>query len=345
MTLSGVLNTAVDDLAAIVSRFAGNGGGRTVAVAEPGGALGVYKASPKGGVQPVAPGARTAGGGTVELRLPAEAVLTQTLTLPAAGRDFLEPILEHRLERLVPWSPDRALYGYRVTGETSSGEVTVDFAATSRDIADQWIRRAEERGLTPTAIGSAAEPLDAPLTIDLWRGKADPMARRARRLVVLGAAAAAAVVVPLVAVSGYLAYAAENRLEGLEARSAAARRALQDAIGGGKGSREAALTDAKRPDTAMVVLIDRFARALPKDTVLRGLEIEEERIRLTGFSAAAPALIAQLEASGALRGARFAAPVTRTPDGRDSFEIVAARLGAPAAPTDGATAAPDPALP
>ena len=342
MSLSGAFRTAGDDLVTlatpVVARF--GSGGRLVAVAD-GGALALYDASGSAPAKRLPANAKRRSAGVVELRLPADAVLTRSLTLPAAGREYLEPILEHRLERLVPWSPDRALYGYHVTGETPTGELTVDFAATSRDLAETWIARASALGLAPDAIGSLAEPLDRPIRIDLWRGKRNRAHARAKRLVKMAAAIAGLVILPTLALSLYSSYSAEQRLAEIETRSAAARRALQAAVGAGEGSREAALMGAKRPDAAMVTLVDRLARAVPADTALRDLEIDEGRIRLAGASSAAPALIGKLEASGLMRDTRFAAPVTRAPDGRDNFEILAQRAS-PEPPAQTSAAAPSP---
>lgn len=327
MSLSGVFRTAVDDLVALAAPLAAKAGGRgrLIAVAE-GDELALYEAQADGPPKRLPETARKRGGQPTELRLPVGQVLNRSLTLPAAGRDYLEPIIEHRLERLIPWSPDRALYGYRVAGDAEGGEIAVDLAATSRDIADVWLARASARGLEPTAIGSAAEPLDRPLELDLWRGARDTALIRARRMVAFAAIAAAVVVVPVLGLSLYASWSAETRLANIETRQNAARRTLAAAAGAGAGAKEAALIKAKRPDDAMSTLIDRLARTVPADTALRDLEIDDGRIRLAGSSAAAPALIARLEASGLMHDTRFAAPVTRAPDGRDLFEILAARV-------------------
>jgi general secretion pathway protein L len=344
MSLSGAFGTAVDDLVALATPLVARSSRATrlVAVAE-GEALALYEIPAKGEPRRLPDNAKRRGDGPVELRLPADAVLTRRLTLPAAGRDFLDPIIEHRLERLVPWSAERALYGCNVAGETDAGEIEVEFAATSRDIADKWLAKAEAAGLSPTAIGGSAGPIERPLEIDLWRGGRDRVQARARRLVSLAAGIAALVVLPTLALSIYTSYAAEQRLAEIENRSAAARRVLAEAAGAGQGSREAALIAAKRPDDAMATLVDRLARAIPQDTALRDLEIDEARLRMAGTSAASPGLIGRLEASGLTRETRFAAPVTRAPDGRDNFEILAQRVrperpGQPAAPS----AAPNP---
>jgi general secretion pathway protein L len=269
---------------------------------------------------------RRARGRAVELRLAPERILTRTLNLPAAGREFLEPIVEHRLERLTPWRPDKVLFGYAADGEVApDGSMTVDFAATSEEIAAAATARLEAFDLVPTALGSAAEPVDRPLRIDLYRGTRDVGRRRLRRTVGFVLAIVFALVVPAAAGSYALGYLADERLAELEQRLATKRNVLRAAAGAGEADgRDRELIEAKSADAAVVVLVDRLASAIPDDTYLRELTIEGATVHLIGFSASAPALIGLLEDDPALSGVRFAAPVTRTEDGRDSFDILAA---------------------
>ena len=77
------------------------------------------------------------------------------------------------------------------------------------------------------------------------------------------------------------------------------------------------MLEAKQPDRAMMVLVDRLAAAIPPDTFLRELAVTQQKVRLVGASANAPALVGKLEAAG-LRNVRFTAAITRGKDGRDN---------------------------
>jgi general secretion pathway protein L len=115
---------------------------------------------------------RRASGGLVELRIRDDQVLHRMLRLPQAGRDFLEPIIEHRLERLVPWRPERVLYGFRAVGDVdANGSLAVEFAATSEDAVSELLKHLDALKLTPTALGTTAQVLTAPPSIDLYRGR------------------------------------------------------------------------------------------------------------------------------------------------------------------------------
>lgn len=268
---------------------------------------------------------RRAATGAIELRVSPERVITKTLQLPSAGRDYLEPIVEHRLERLTPWRPEKVLYGFAVSGEPAAdGSMAVDFAATSADVAASRIAALDALGLTPTAVGSAAEPLDRPLRIDFYRGKRDVVRRRLRRAAAFALIVVAAVLVPATVGTYALSYMADQELADVEARLALKRSVVARATGTGAAeSRDLRLIQAKKPETSMMVMIDRLARLLPDDTYLREMEIDGEKIRLVGQSSNAPALIAVLEEDEALSGVRFGAPVTRDDAGRDGFDISA----------------------
>lgn len=329
--LSRLLDAFVDRLEPLASRFGSNT--RWVAVVEADD-IAVYEVREgqpivriEGGAQARPQGAR---GGAVELRLAPDQILHRTLQLPPAGKDFLQPIIEHRLERLTPWSPDKVLYGFRIIGTAESdGSMTVAFAATSADIVAEPTRRLEALGLVPTALGTAADPIEAPLEIDLYRGERSAARKNLRRSTAVALSVIAAVLAPACLGSFWLAHASEERLQAADERLLQLRARLPAATGSkaeqARG-RDRALVESKRPETSLVVFIDGLAAALPSHTSLRELDIDGTKVRLVGRSRDAPALIALLEQEEALAQVQFAAPVIRDSENLDDFEIVAARV-------------------
>lgn len=274
--------------------------------------------------------AHRGSGGTVELRLPPEHILHRRLQLPPAGKEFIQPIIEHRLERLTPWHPDKVLYGFRIVGAAQGdGSLTVDFAATSADLAVEPTRRLQELGLDPTALGTAADPIDTPLRIDLYRGARSAARTDLRRSTAVALLIIMVILVPACLGSFWFAHAsaerlgaAEDRLSQLRARLPSATSAKVEQARG----RDRALIEAKRPETSLLVLIDGLSAALPAHTSLRELDIDGEKVRLVGRSRDAPALIGLLEQEEALAKVQFAAPVIRDSENLDDFEIVASRV-------------------
>lgn len=265
----------------------------------------------------------------VELRLPPAQVLERKLTLPATSREYLAPILEHRLDRLTPWRPDRVLYGFRTDAADGdgahSGSVAVTLTATSRDLVAAPLQRLGAAGLAPTAIGADAGAPRLPLAVNLiGNGAATPPRPDSRRFVSQVALAVAGVAVLAFVVTAVLAGRAVGDQDVSTQKLAKARRLLRSASFGNVGTREQAMLEDKQPARSTVVLINTLSSSIPADTYLKELEIHPDKLRLVGSSGNAPALIGKLEAAG-LNNVRFTSTIARDRAGRDDFELGADR--------------------
>jgi general secretion pathway protein L len=265
-----------------------------------------------------------------DLRLPANQILNRRLTLPAGSADFVSAIVRHRLDRLTPWSDEKVLHAFTVT-EMGKDGLTIDVAATSRDIAAGPLERLAMLGLRPTYLGSAADPLEAPPPRNLL-GQTSPTARaRLRRSVSVLAGATLALSCLLSLATTIWQQQTEADLDATRRQVTRAQHRLEAAMRGQKDTPEQTMLAAKQPDKALVVLINRLAAVIPNDTYLRELSVSPDKIRLIGSSADAPSLIGRLEANGFFN-VHFSSPVTRDKNDRDSFEIAADRAPASAAP-------------
>lgn len=308
---------------------------RLVVVADGGGALALHQVGRDGvadlGTLDAMTPDRSAGlaatrWSAVELRLPATQILERKLSLPAASRDFLAPILEHRLDRLTPWRADRVLYGFRADGDaTNAGLVSVTLTATSRDLVAAPLQRLGAAGLVPTAIGSDDGEARRPLAVNLLRGGANAAPRaESRRFVSRAALTTGGVLLLAFLVTAVLAAGASSDRTAATQKLAKARRLLRAASFGNVGTREQAMLEAKQLNRSTVVLIDRLSTAIPADTYLKDLTIQPDKVRLVGSSGNAPALIGELEAAG-LNNVRFTSTIARDRAGRDDFELSADR--------------------
>lgn len=261
----------------------------------------------------------------VELRLPSSRILERRLTLPSASREFLAPILEHRLERLTPWRPDRVLYGFKTADAgASAGTVAVAVTATSRDVVAGPMRRLGDAGLPPTAIGADNGVPSRPLDVDLLGGGSAPPRAESRRFVSRAALATLGALFVLFVVSALVVSGATAQRDASAATLGKARRLLRAASFGNLGTREQAMLETKQPARSTVVLVDTLATTIPPDTYLKDLSVAPDKVRLTGSSSNAPALVAKLEAAG-LSNVRFTSTIARDKAGRDEFELSADR--------------------
>lgn len=308
---------------------------RLVVVADAAGALALHRigrdgATTLGGFEAMTPEALTGLAATrwsaVELRLPATQILERKLSLPAASREYLTPILEHRLDRLTPWRPDRVLYGFRTDSEGASpGSVAVTLTATSRDFVAAPLQRLGAAGLVPTAIGADAGAPRSALPVNLLGGGvATPPRAESRRFVSRVALSVGGVLLLALIATTVLAGGATSAQDASAQKLAKARRLLRAASFGEVGSREQAMLEAKQSTRATVVLIDTLSGSIPADTYLKELIIQPDKVRLVGSSSKAPALIGKLEAAG-LNNVRFTSTIARDRAGRDDFELSADR--------------------
>lgn len=260
----------------------------------------------------------------IDLRLPAEQVLVRHLTLPAASRDFLAAIVEHRLDRLSPWDPSQVLYGFSATPAADGTQLAVSVAIASREAAARPVERLARLGLRPSAIGSTEAPLETPPATNLLAGRAEDGPTHLRHM--MSRLAAALLIVSCLAALGSALWQsqANDRLVEVQSKLTRAQHMLRAMVRGHKGGTEAAMLFAKQPDQSVAVLLNRLAATLPSDTYLREMTLSPDKLRLVGSSANAPAVIGLLDRAG-LFNARFTSPVTRGKDERDAFEITAER--------------------
>lgn len=264
---------------------------------------------------------------SIDLRLPAEQVLVRHLTLPAASRDFLAAIVEHRLDRLSPWDPSQVLYGFTAEPAADGAHLAVSVAIGAREAAARPVELLARLGLRPSAIGSTDAPLETPPAINLLAGSAEDGSTHLRH--VISRIAATLLIVSSLTALGSALWQSQgsDRLAEVQSKLARAQHMLRAMARGQKGGAEAAMLFAKQPDQSVAVLLNRLAATLPSDTYLREMTLSPDKLRLVGSSANAPAVIGLLDRAG-LFNARFTSPVTRGKDERDAFEITAERHAA-----------------
>lgn len=263
--------------------------------------------------------------GEIELRLLPGQLVKATITVPAAGLDFVEQIIGSRLDRLTPWTPEKILFGFAVAQKPGpDGQFGVDIIATSREIAARSIARLDAFGLKPSRVGSSAEALGERLRIDLFRGQNDYRRRSLRRRIATFAIGVLSLAFLAYCLSAYLAWRSDQDAVDLDHQLAAARRMLVAGTADMQDrDKDLALIHGKTPQTARFALLDRLAAIIPDNTYLDELDIQPGSLRIAGTSTEASALIEILQSEKTVSDAKFTAPVTRQDDGRDRFDVTA----------------------
>ncbi|MFN3843859.1 MAG: PilN domain-containing protein [Rehaibacterium terrae] len=270
------------------------------------------------------------------LLLPARQVLRRPLTLPLAAGQRLRDVLAHEIDRQTPFRADQAVYDWRVRPDgAGQGQLQVELVVAPRPAFDDVLARLGPLAARLEGV-DAVDADGAPLGVNLL-----PPERRLRRRDPVLWINLALVAFTALALGYALWQSLENRRDAVaalqaevEARRVEARRvsALRERlVDAAEGANFLARTRAQRP--AMVEILDDLSRRLPDGTWLERLNVQENRLVLTGYSNEASATVGRLQGSPWLASAALAGSVQADPrTGRDRFtltaDVVAAREAA-----------------
>jgi general secretion pathway protein L len=255
----------------------------------------------------------------VDLVLGRQRFLSRDLPLPAQADDFLERILRMQIDRLTPWAADRAMFGYAVR-ERAADKIVVSLAAADRGMV-QPIVEAIER-LKPRELNTFAESESGSL-IPLVRDRQEGVGKGKLRAALNGALIAMSL--GLLGMAGWTAWEGaglDEEYETLQRRIAGARAGLRAEDPAKAAERRILLRKARGP--YVTVMLEELTRALPDETFLTDIELTGSKLRVTGVSRDASALIALIERSPGFADAGFFAPTTRgAGNAGDQFRIEA----------------------
>jgi general secretion pathway protein L len=272
-------------------------------------------------------GKRKGPAGPVVLRLqPAEVVETK-ISVPAAARDVMLPILRNQIERLAPWPAEKALFAYEVAGDSGeAGTLTVALTVTGRNVVEGLVAELEVLGYPPDIVDCGTDA-DAEPRFNLLPRQSEEAARSGR-IVVAVVAAVVGLSLLAAAAGGAVMLQRSHELAGLEAKLAELR-SKSNADGQAEGyarrqRRQALLAAEKRSQPAMTIMLEALSRALPDDAWLSRLEVSQGSVTLAGSATNAAALIGPIEASQHFTDVQFSAPTTRAEgEQQESFTITA----------------------
>lgn len=254
--------------------------------------------------------------------VPAARALRRRVELPLMQERQVQQAVSLQVDRLTPFAAGSAWLATRVAARDAvDGRLVADCVFVPRSAVEAVGQRLARLGVAVARIDVAGDD-GAPLGISLVDPAEAPAARRIPRGTILMALLAAA---SWWLAGSMLERARTQEIEMWQARIEALRPLAARSIG--LRSRlealaaPAALAAAHRPD-ATLSLLEELDRLLPDTAHLATLELEGQRLRLSGAASDAAQLIPRLEASPRLREVKFAAQVMRVAGSNaDRFEI------------------------
>ena len=272
-------------------------------------------------------GTRKAAARPIVLRLQPSEVVEAQISVPAAAREVMEPILRNQIERLAPWPAEKALFAYEVAdNDGEAGTLAVQLVVTGRNVVEGLVAELDSLGYAPDIVDCGTEATSEP-RINLLPRQSAKAHRSGRTLV-----SAVAIILLLSLLAGAIgAFGMVWKGRQLDKLSTqlAQLHGKSKADGQAEGyarrqRRQALLAAEKRSQPAMTIMLEALSRALPDAAWLDRLEASQGSVTFAGKAANASSLIGPIEASQHFTDVQFSAPTTRAEgETLESFTITA----------------------
>jgi general secretion pathway protein L len=269
----------------------------------------------------------------VRLRLRAGSLLERDVVLPLAVERSLDRVLQYEMNRLTPFAAAETIWGWTVTRrERAHARLHLRLTLGARSPIAAILAGLAAAGSSPTLLEAAPRGGAARAGGDGWRridlsGQGETQAATAPMLRA-GLLACALLLIALVSVpflrQSLSMMNVESRIAALAPSVAEVARLRSgiEARSAGGSVLAAARAQVGDPLRAVAAVTD----ALPDDSWLTDFVLQQRRLRIDGESRAAVQLIARLAANPATLDPAFAAPVTRSDNGRDDVFSITAEL-------------------
>ena len=246
---------------------------------------------------------------TLLLRLAGRRVLVRELILPAAAEENLNQVLRYEMDRYTPFKADDVYHGFRVLGREGTQGLRVCLVVVPREFLDFWLHQLMAWGVYPDRVEADQVP-----GVDL-----SPSSHRAAlrsrwpglRAILAGAVLVLLLVSLLLPLWTLREVTLQLHREVAEVQHLANRaqvlREERDQLLG----QSRVLIEKKNTRYPAVTVLNEMAALLPDDTWVRSLQLNDGRLVIQGYSAAASLLIGRIEASPVFDSVGFVAPVTR----------------------------------
>ena len=262
------------------------------------------------------------------LQLSEADVLRKTVTLPLAAERHLDQVLAFEMERETPFRADEIFWNHSVAQrDRQRGQLSVRLLLIPRENLSALLGALSHAGISPKRAEIGRDqgcylPLDA----DGGRLHDSSGARFLRwpAVALCGGLAAAAIAMPFVTQSFAIAQLDQKVAAGREAAAEAEnlRREIEH-LSGTADLIESERDKAGRPLATLAALTS----LLPDDTFLTELQLQQQKVIISGRSASASRLIGALATGNHLRNPAFAAPVTRIEATRSEVFTITAEVG------------------
>src|SRR5689334_1848288 len=251
------------------------------------------------------------------------AVLRRQVTLPLAAEHDLQRVLHYEMDGLTPFKAEDVFWS-AITERRNrdAGRLELSLLLVPRSVVQPAMTVAASVGLSVSAIEattSTGQLHHIELTSSsLSRSRLSPVAWG-----ITATLAAVALVAPFITQSLAL-HAVDAKIAALQPRITQVEKLRKQIAAGSAGNDVIAAEHAATGDTLQV--LGTVTDLLSDDTVPADLSLRQGKLSISGRSRSAPQLIPAMAGDPTLHNPSFAAPVTRTPDGKADTFVIRAEL-------------------
>lgn len=264
----------------------------------------------------------------VALHVSARKALLVRMTLPAAIKTDLARVLQFEMDRRTPFSVENAYFTHRVLPGSPDGKLNILMTVVAKATVTEALDAIASLKLKPRCV--MVEATDGqPASGNLLPGAE----RDTDRLRLPLRIAAATGVLMLVAGLYTVWRDSEHAVAVLRRDMASLRQTVEQVETARKEierlkTASAFLAERRRTSVPVTAMLAELTRVMPDDTWLTQLSMTDDKLQLSGYSAAAASLIRQVTQSPAFRAPQFRSAVTQDAAvGRERFELVVSVAG------------------
>jgi general secretion pathway protein L len=262
-------------------------------------------------------------GSRVSVVLAPSRFVFRPLELPRGAGPFLEGVVRAQIDRLTPWSASGAAFGWSAPRDAGSDRIALTVAATAQaliaPISQALIASRVASIEMSTRAGDDGER-EIPV---LARQAGDPNGLRVRFGLIAGLAVCSLVFMVSLGAWTALSASYDARFATLQSQIAQRRAALSREGGSAGEQALRALQARKRTTPSAVMILEALSKALPDDSHLTELRIDDGKVQMAGLADDASELVGLIEQSPQFTRATFFAPTVRGPNGGETFHIEA----------------------
>lgn len=249
------------------------------------------------------------------LALPPRQVLRKKIALPLAAEENLRAVLQYEIDRYTPFRADQVYVDYRVLHKDAAlGKITLLVGVVPREVVDQAVLHLRQWGIKPAAAVTLDDlsPNVTPLNFlpDAARPKRSLRLSKTNMvlLVLVAVLGFAAILYPI-----WIKREVSIRLIPIVEQAARATEKVEQLRGRVQAEQQTynLLSEKKRTQPSVILLLDELTRLLPKDTWVQQIDLNGNTLQIQGDTGSASKLIGLIENSRVLSGASFTAPLTK----------------------------------